>query len=391
MRELTAIGIAMLWMGCGSIPEVTLYDVDLTPTVEEQVRNFPHRHVFMDSDNSTMFGVKNHPCKRVKFIQENSVEGKDHISIEWNQTDSCRYLGIGFPWANYAGKNLRLIEDVAALQFHLRLDSGSASKVPMFFSLVDYGGKQANTKINLLNVDGKRIDDTWRIVHIPLSSFHAALKGVNLENIKELRIEFQRQGFVHLDAIQIVPFHHEERKLTSRGSVCRSLPVALDENQLWWGVGGNPAVQWVDRGDGSSLSLNYNRDGLDREWNGFGVALNDWEVLDMSQVFSASALTFQLHGQWAPMTFGIYSAKGSPRSIQSVLGQEHCVQTADALWSCAMPIKNFNRHDELDWSAARELRVTMMNDIQTKMVEFRWEEYRGNPLKVQKWIERKQP
>ena len=56
MRELTAIGIAMLWMGCGSIPEVTLYDVDLTPTVEDQVRNFPHRHVFMDSDNSTMFG-----------------------------------------------------------------------------------------------------------------------------------------------------------------------------------------------------------------------------------------------------------------------------------------------------------------------------------------------
>ena len=39
------------------------------------------------------------------------------------------------------------------------------------------------------------------------------------------------------------------------------------------------------------------------------------------------------------MTFGIYSAKGSPRSIQSVLGKEHCVQTADALWSCAMPIK----------------------------------------------------
>ena len=33
----------------------------------------------------------------------------------------------------------------------------------------------------------------------------------------------------------------------------------------------------------------------------------------------------------------------------------------------------------------------MMNDIQTKMVEFQWEEYRGNPLKVQEWIERKQP
>ena len=68
------------------------------------------------------------------------------------------------------GKNLRLIEDVAALQFlALRLRFGiQGSHV---FSLVDYGGKQANTKINLLNVDGKRIDDTWRVVHIHFRLF----------------------------------------------------------------------------------------------------------------------------------------------------------------------------------------------------------------------------
>ena len=147
------------WMGCGSIPEVTLYDVDLTPTVEEQVRNFPHRHVFMDSDNSTMFGVKNHPCKRVNSFKRTRLKERSHFHrVEPNGRLSLprHRLSMG----QLRGKNLRLIEDVAALQFHLRLDSGSVSKVPMFFSLVDYGGKQANTKINLLNVDGKRIDDT---------------------------------------------------------------------------------------------------------------------------------------------------------------------------------------------------------------------------------------
>ena len=71
----------------------------------------------------------------------------------------------------------------------------------MFFSLVDYGGRQATSKINLLNVEGQRLDEEWRTAHIPLATFRAAAKGLNLENVKELRIEFQREGHVHLDAI----------------------------------------------------------------------------------------------------------------------------------------------------------------------------------------------
>ena len=140
----------------------------------------------------------------------------------------------------------------------------------MFFSLVDYGGKQANTKINLLNVDGKRIDDTWRVVHIPLSSFHAASKGVNLENIKELRIEFQRQGFVHLDAIQIVPFLHEERKLRHEGLFAEACPLPwmkINFGGEWEAIRQFSGLTW----DGSSLSLNYNemdwtRNGMDLVW-----------------------------------------------------------------------------------------------------------------------------
>ena len=125
-------------------------------------------------------------------------------------------------------KNLQSIEGIAAIQFHLRLDTGSVSKVPMLFSLVDYGGNQAYAKINLLNVEGQKLDDTWRKVHLPLLAFKAASKGVNLKNIKELRIEFQREGFVHLDAIQLVPFRHEAEVLASRGSVCQGFPIPLD-------------------------------------------------------------------------------------------------------------------------------------------------------------------
>lgn len=389
MRLLGAIGCVALWLVCGSMHHVScqMYDVDLTSTPEERVLSFPHRQIFMDFENSTMFGFKAHPCKRVEFPKENSIEGDNHVAIEWLQTDDCRYLGIGFPWAQYVGKNLKGIENIAAIQFHIRLETGSASKLPMFFALVDYAGKQANSKINLLNVEGQRLDDTWRKVVIPLSTFKAASKGVNLANIKELRIEFQREGFVHLDAIQIVPFQHEVKRLSPRGSVCQDLPIQLDSNKLWWGLESN-TVQWMQPSDGTSLALNYNRNGIDKAWNAFGVALNDWETLDMSGLYSASALTFELQGQWAPMTVAIWSAYGAPRRIQQQLTEDHCLQTSEGVWRCALPIKGFEQFELFKWKAAREVRVTLTDDIQTQLSKFEWKEYRGHPGKPMRWLER---
>ena len=61
MKRLVAIGYSLVWMGCGSMQDACLYEVDLTPTEEERVLMFPHRQIFMDQDNSTMFGWKEHP------------------------------------------------------------------------------------------------------------------------------------------------------------------------------------------------------------------------------------------------------------------------------------------------------------------------------------------
>ena len=50
----------------------------------------------------------------------------------------------------------------------------------MFFSLVDYGGVRP-LKINLLNVEGQKLDEEWRTAHIPLATFRASEKGLNLK------------------------------------------------------------------------------------------------------------------------------------------------------------------------------------------------------------------
>ena len=88
----------------------------------------------------------------------------------------------------------------------------SFQTVPMFFILVDYAGKQCRANINYLNLEGGKIDTEWRRIRIPLQAFNYEKRGVNMGNIKELRLEFQAKGDVHIDNIVIVPHEHNYKK-----------------------------------------------------------------------------------------------------------------------------------------------------------------------------------
>jgi hypothetical protein len=112
---------------------------------------------------------------------------------------------MGLKWGNYKGKNLKPIIESAAIELRVRIDSGELSNVPMFFILEDYGGKQCRAKINYLDLEGGKIDTQWRRIRIPLQAFNYEKRGVNMSNIKELRLEFQRNGHLHIDNIVIVP------------------------------------------------------------------------------------------------------------------------------------------------------------------------------------------
>ena len=101
---------------------------------------------------------------------------------------------MGLKWGNYKVKNLEPIIESAAIELRVRIDSGALSTVPMFFILVDYGGTQCRANINYLDLEGGEIDTEWRRIRIPLQAFNYKKRGVNMSNIKELRLEFQRKG-----------------------------------------------------------------------------------------------------------------------------------------------------------------------------------------------------
>ena len=66
-----------------------------------------------------------------------------------------------------------------------------------------------------------------------------------------------------------------------------------------------------------------------------------------------------------------WSATGAQgRSVNISL--DHCLQLEEGIWSCAFPIKQFDQHEQFNWSATREVRLTVTEDVDVKMHELQW-------------------
>ena len=187
-------------VSCGYMKEVSIYEPSRSVSAFEQ---FHYKKLFTNSKENGLWGVKNNNCKQVSFSSNNSYIGDDHLHIKWDAS-KCNYVGIGFKWGNYKGKNLTPILESTAIELRVRIDTGELSTVPMFFILVDYAGKQCRANINYLNLEEGKIDTQWRRIRIPLSAFNYKKRNVNMSNIKEMRLEFQRKGDLHIDNIIII-------------------------------------------------------------------------------------------------------------------------------------------------------------------------------------------
>ena len=85
---------------------------------------------------------------------------------------------------------------------------------------------------------GGKIDAEWRRIRIPLQAFNYEKRKVNMSNIKELRLEFQRKGDLHIDNIIIVPHEHNYKKTKNTFvKVLETYPIRIGAGkEYWWGI-----------------------------------------------------------------------------------------------------------------------------------------------------------
>ena len=210
---------------------------------------------------------------------------------------------MGLKWGNYKGKNLKPIIESAAIELRVRIDSGELSNVPMFFILEDYSGKQCRAKINYLDLEGGKIDTQWRRIRIPLQAFNYEKRGVNMSNIKELRLEFQRNGHLHIDNIVIVPHKYRYKNTSDKFTkVFDSHPVQLGVGkEYWWGINTKYSSKLKFGGFFKNESVVVDSDmSKDDSWNTFGFSPYKWMHVDLSSIYSTSAIKFKLKASELP-------------------------------------------------------------------------------------------
>ncbi len=390
--KITYLIIILFAISCSSMKELELYEF-----VEKRTKSFEYKDIFIDSDLSGVWGVKQNSCKSISFDTLNNFIGNDHLHIQWNEKQECKYLGFGFKWANFNSKNLLPIINESAIQFMIRIDSGSLNKVPMFFSLVDYSDRQCFGKFNILGIEGQIIDQTWRKVIIPLSTFKYEKKGVNMSNIKELRIELQRSGNVHIDDVKIVSHVHNYKvSKTNFSKSFNSFPISIgNEMKYWWGV--NPTISSnfkfltnqsinVSSELGFSLSINYDKETNDNQWNNFGFPLNKWEYADLSKIYSTSAIQFEIKGDKVPkIQIMLTSYSGKVKRINKSIDKRNIIEKYDDVFTVIVPAKSFANYDKIDWAKIKGIRFKLLESSNVEFRDIKIVEFRGNPEEPNKW------
>ena len=372
-------------ISCGNMRDVSIYEPSKSVSAFEQ---FPHKILFTNSEENGLWGIKNNTCKEVSFKTINSYIGKDHIYIKWNAS-KCNYIGMGLKWGNYKGKNLKPIIESTAIELRVRIDSGELSNVPMFFILEDYSGKQCRAKINYLDLEGGKIDTQWRRIRIPLQAFNYEKRGVNMSNIKELRLEFQRNGHLHIDNIVIVPHEYRYKNTSYKFTkVFDSHPVQLGVGkEYWWGINTKYSSRLKFGGFFKNESVVVDLDvSKEDRWNTFGFSPYQWMHVDLSSIYSSSAIKFKLKASALPkLQAFLFAYTGEKRRLQKTLNESHFIDKENGIFEAYLPLKSLMGYSEFRWDKLKEIRFRVLDGNQFEIGDFQLIEFRGDPKKPTEW------
>ncbi len=388
MKLILKIFIVILsfcFLSCGKMRNVNLYEPSKSVSTFEK---FPYKILFTESDENGLWGLKNNKCKHISFENTKNYIGKDHLYINWDAS-KCNYVAVGLKWSNYKVKNLEPIIESTAIELHVRIDSGEISNVPMFFVLSDYGGKQCRANINYLNLEGGKIDTVWRKILIPLQAFNYKKRDVNMSNIKELRLEFQRKGDLHIDNIRIVEHTHDFQKTKETSvKVFDTWPIKLGiGKEHWWGINTKYSsnLQFGESFKNESVLVDIKKSTKD-DWNTFGFSPYGWKRVNISSIFSTSAIKFKIKADKIPKIQAfMFSYKGEKRMIQKILNNSNFINKGNGIYEAYLPLKSLIDFQKFRWDELKEIRFKILEEAHFEIGEFQLIEFRGNPKKPTQW------
>lgn len=213
MRIAAIFILTLVLAACVQVKKQAMFDTPSGQSAPKGFSGFYATQVFDDYITNDVWFSKEGTCLSTSVTEKVKHSGKAALHLKWDKvSQECPFIGIGFGWDVWNGKNLSGIINQAAIEMWFKLQEGSKSSLPLAACLEDFSGRQAWLGFSSNVFQGKQVDTGWTRAILPLSEFDWRQFEADPSNIKQLIIQFEADGNVYLDDIQVIPYSEAFRK-----------------------------------------------------------------------------------------------------------------------------------------------------------------------------------
>lgn len=172
--------------------------------------------------NDNGWGLITDACQSIVPTQANPSVGTTALHLQWDVSPERCYEGVmGVSWDQWYPIDVTPIAAEAAIQFDVRLPSGTASSLPVRVALEDYTRRASQIILDARYTAAGQFTAEWQTVTIPFSELRgggrelaaapatvgnlpAFRDGADLSNVKQVVFFLDESGEVFIDNLRLV-------------------------------------------------------------------------------------------------------------------------------------------------------------------------------------------
>ena len=172
--------------------------------------------------NNNGWGLVSDGCQTVELTSVNPSSGSTALHLDWDLSpDQCYQASMGVSWDKWFPVDMTPVVERTAIQFDVRLPSGTAATLPVRFGIEDYNRQFSGAKLDGSYTASGQFTSEWQTVTIPLVNLRGggyqlaaapatvgsasdAQGRADWSNVKQLIIYMDEAGEVLLDNIRLV-------------------------------------------------------------------------------------------------------------------------------------------------------------------------------------------
>jgi hypothetical protein len=296
--------LSVITVGCGIRMQTQQLTDEWGGTyANNAVKEFQEKEIYNDQ-TVDVWGMEQTDCKNFSRVDTISFSGKSCLSLTWNRTGKCPWIGFGIGWNGYAAKDLTEVMEKGSIDFYIRAIKGKQFIPTLIFLLEDYSGVQTAALLKAKHLTHYPIDEEWQKVSIPLSTFLQAAKPLSdFSNIKSLNVECQGEGAFLIDKIEVGGANVSNGSSVKFGkAITQNFPAFIfkDAAPYSWGFGNykGKLIEMVSNptfGGNQAIHLKWNDAESGKQLRQFGMNWEHWQAIGLPDSVQTYALQFYIN------------------------------------------------------------------------------------------------